>query len=46
MSFSEFVEECEKRTIFPGVALENDNVREALEQRDDERVRKVLDTEF
>ncbi len=46
MTKNEFVAECEARTIDPAIALENENIRAALNDRDDERVREVLDQEF
>jgi hypothetical protein len=46
MTANIFAVECSKRSIDPAIALENENVRNALAQRDDERVRQLLDTEF
>ncbi len=46
MKRNEFVEECARRTIDPGVALENENILEALKKRDNEGVLWLLDNEF
>lgn len=46
MKRNEFVGECARRTIDPGVALENENILEALKKRDDKRVLWLLDNEF
>lgn len=43
---SEFVVECVKRTIEPNVALENENLCDALREQDDTKVLDILDTEF
>ena len=46
MTQTQFIIECTKRTIDPAVALENDEVREALQTRDDEAVVRILDEQF
>ena len=46
MTRNEFASECTRRTIEPGIALENENICEALKERDDKRVLWVLDNEF
>lgn len=46
MTANEFAAECAARTIDPAVALENENIRNALRLRDDAKVRQILDAEF
>lgn len=46
MTYSEFLAECNARTIFKSVAIENDKIRAALAARDDDEVKRLLDTEF
>lgn len=46
MTYREFLEECNKRLIYKSLAIENEKIREALRQRNDDLVRKLLDTEF
>ena len=46
MTMNEFTALCENRTIPPQLALENEDIREALAIRDDEAVIDVLDNEF
>ena len=46
MTYAEFIEECNKRTIYKSVAVENEKIKEALRNRDDEEVKRLLDTEF
>lgn len=46
MTKSEFVAECQKRTVDPAVALESENIRAALAKRDDDAVVRILDEEF
>jgi hypothetical protein len=41
-----FMMECEKRGIAPSIALEDDEVRTALEDRDDDAVIAALDNNF
>lgn len=42
----EFLALCGKYLISPDLALENDSIREALQERDDEAVEYLLKTEF
>ena len=46
MKQSEFIHECNKRTIAPAIALENEAVSNALKERDDLKVIQALDSEF
>ena len=46
MSYAEFIEECDKRTIYKSVAIENEKIKDALKASDDEEVKHLLDTEF
>ena len=46
MTKYEFLAECGKRLIEPLIALENDNLREALKKDYDFKVIEVLDNEF
>lgn len=46
MTYAEFLEECNKRAIYKSVAIENEKIKEALRNRDDEKVKQLLDTEF
>ena len=46
MTYAEFIYECSKRTIHTSVAVENEKIIQALKDRDDELVRKLLDEEF
>lgn len=46
MTRMEFAAACGERTILPAIALENDNVRKALEDHNDDAVIKALDIEF
>ena len=46
MTYQEFLAECNKRTIHKSVAVENEKIKAALRNRDDELVKKLLDTEF
>ncbi len=46
MIYAEFLEECNKRTIYKSVAVENEKIQAALRARNDEEVRRLLDTEF
>ncbi len=46
MSKNKFVVLCEKYNVLPEVALENENIVEALQSRDDELVEKLLKEEF
>lgn len=46
MTMKEFVALCEQHTIDPRIALENENLVEALEARDDDEVKRILKEEF
>ena len=46
MSRNEFLVLCSAYSIDPDMALENDNVVEALRDRDDLRVETILESEF
>lgn len=37
---------CAEATVHPSVALENENVRRALDRRDWDEVTRILETEF
>ena len=46
MTYKEFISECSQRTIHASIAVENEKIKEALRKQDDEKVKKLLDTEF
>ena len=46
MTQSQFTQECAKRTIDPSLALENDDLCDALRERDDDAVVRILDEQF
>jgi hypothetical protein len=46
MSATQFEIECGARLIDPAVALENDDLRQALQDRDDAAVKAILDEDF
>ena len=46
MEQREFSYYCIDRNIHPDIALENKNIIEALKNRDDKEVIRLLDTEF
>ena len=46
MTGNQFNAECDKRLIHPAIVLENDEVWQALADRDDARVLELLDSEF
>lgn len=46
MTTIQFELACAQRTITPEIALENENILEALKKRDDKRVLWLLDNEF
>tara|TARA_Y100001963_G_scaffold34694_1_gene48333 strand:+ start:10337 stop:10477 length:141 start_codon:yes stop_codon:yes gene_type:complete len=46
MELREFSYYCIDRAIHPDIALENKNIIEALKNRDDKEVIRLLDTEF
>lgn len=46
MSIADFEIECGARLIDPGIALENEDIQEALKARDDAAVKAILDEDF
>tara|TARA_R100000655_G_scaffold92683_1_gene133866 strand:+ start:481 stop:621 length:141 start_codon:yes stop_codon:yes gene_type:complete len=46
MSELEFMSLCGEYLIDVGIALEDDNIREALKNKDDEKVKELLLNEF
>ncbi len=46
MTYKEFLSECSKRKIHKSVAVENEKIKEALRNRDDALVLKLLASEF
>lgn len=46
MTASQFNAECLARLVEPGIALENEELRQALQERDDDEVRRILNEEF
>lgn len=46
MTQNQFNEACANRTIDPQIALENDELCEALRERDDEAVIRILNEQF
>lgn len=42
----EFVLLCNENLIYPGIALEDENIVQALKNRDDKLVRKLILEEF
>jgi hypothetical protein len=46
MTQLEFIALCEEHCIDPGLAIENDNIRSALTDRDDDLTRQLLTDEF
>lgn len=46
MTKLEFNALCSKYTIDPMIALENDDLCEALKERNDDEVKRILETEF
>ena len=46
MTYAEFLAECNKRTIYSSVAIDNEKIKAALRKRDDELVKQLLDKEF
>lgn len=46
MTRQEFYSACTELLIYPLVALENENIKKALRDRDDETVKKLLREEF
>ena len=46
MTKLDFLAACGNRCIEPAIALENDAIIEALQNRDDAKVLELLDSEF
>jgi hypothetical protein len=46
MTQNQFTQECAQRMIDPNIALENDDLCEALRERNDEAVIAILDQQF
>lgn len=46
MTRREFYDLCTEHSIFPLYALENENIKQALRERDDEKVKQILEKEF
>jgi len=46
MTQPQFIELCERYTVAPSIALESEELREALAQRDDSEVERILSEEF
>jgi hypothetical protein len=46
MTRREFYDLCTSYLIFPLIALENENIKQALRERDDEKVKQILENEF
>jgi hypothetical protein len=46
MTKLEFMAQCEERCIDPSIALENDDIVQALKEKDDSKVVELLDTQF
>jgi hypothetical protein len=46
MTRQEFLAECNNRTVDVSLAFENEKIKDALRARNDEEVKRLLDTEF
>lgn len=46
MTRNDFIVECSRVLIDPALALENENIRRALIEKNDSRVIELLETEF
>jgi hypothetical protein len=46
MTYTSFCDSCSERTIDPDIALENEKIREALQDHNDTLVILLLDSEF
>tara|TARA_R100000951_G_scaffold16512_3_gene13019 strand:+ start:3160 stop:3300 length:141 start_codon:yes stop_codon:yes gene_type:complete len=46
MTKSQFLQLCHDIAVDPDIALENDNLRDALQSKDDKRVVEILVEEF
>jgi len=46
MTKTEFMIICGEYMIEPSLALENENIRQALQERDNEQIKTILENEF
>ena len=46
MTKTEFMIICGEYMVEPSLALENENIRQALQERDNEQVKTILENEF
>jgi len=46
MTEIEFIILCNENLIYPGIALENENIVQALKNKDDKLVKKLILEEF
>jgi hypothetical protein len=46
MTHAQFIILCEKYLVEPSIALESEEIREALADRNDEEVERILKEEF
>lgn len=46
MTKLQFLSECGERFISPDIALENENIKIALQKKDDKKVIELLESEF
>ncbi len=46
MTYNQFIAECNSRLIEPSLALENNAIKQALCDKDDNKVKELLDREF
>jgi len=46
MTQTQFIAQCEELTIAPGIALENEEIINALKSKDDALVIELLQTQF
>ena len=46
MTKSKFLQLCNESAVDPDIALENDDLRDALQSKDDKRVAEILVEEF
>jgi|MGYP003120499790 hypothetical protein len=46
MTEFEFITLCNENLIYPTIALENENIIQALKSRNDELVKKLIQEEF
>ena len=46
MTEYEFITLCNKNLIYPAIALENENIIQALKNKNDELVKKIILEEF